>query len=154
MLDIVENKTIPIVNLAKKFGYSEVYSLSELKVVIGGAKNRSAVENKAVDVLLDPHKGIRKDHLHFRQCGLNHIMCKLANKNKVTIGFSFGQLGGIGDLGRVMQTIKLCKKYKVKVCFVSLAKDKSDLRSSHDVLSLAKVLGADKRMLLTKKIKK
>ncbi len=45
--------------------------------------NRKILENKDVDILLDPHLHNRKDKLKERDSGLNEILCKIAAKNNI-----------------------------------------------------------------------
>ena len=136
----------------KEFGLRLV-QLKELKVVNGGDEgvNRKAVENSKVDLLLNPHLVKRKDGMFFRRSGLNHIMCKLAHKNKVVIGFSFGAMKTDEQLGRVKQNVRLCNKYNVKVVLVSLASSKSELRHVKDIEGLAAILGLQLRESFKKK---
>lgn len=154
MFDIVKKKDRVILNFAKELGYDTIYTLEDFNILFGNSKVRCAVENKKVEILLDPHLGVKNDHLHFREGGLNQVICKLAAKNQVTIGFSYGAMKKEKDLGRIMQNIKLCKKYGVKILFVSLAESKFEMRAAHDIFSLLKILGGEKNMLLTKKVKK
>ena len=113
-----------------------------MKIIIGGTdkKNRNAVENKNVDVLLSPEKGRTKDFMKFRNSGLNQVLCKLANKNKVGIGFNFDDVlnseNKINLLGKMMQNVKLCKKYKIKMNIFSKDRSESDLKSFGVVLGM------------------
>jgi RNase P/RNase MRP subunit p30 len=106
--------------------------------------NRLAVSSRKVDILLDPHVGYRKDFMHNRNSGLNQVLCKLARDNNVAIGFSFSNILHSKDyreFGRIMQNIKLCRKYKIKMIVGNFAKSKLDVRELSDVYSLFKVLG-------------
>jgi len=115
-------------------------------VIKGGSDkvNRMAVSSKKVDILLDSHLGYRKDKMHQRDSGLNQVLCKLAKENNVAIGFSFSSIlnsKNYRDLGRIIQSIKLCRKYKVKVVVGNFAKNKTEVRELKDVYSMFKVLG-------------
>jgi len=112
-----------------------------MRIITGGTdkKNRSLVENKTVDVLLSPEKGRTKDFMKFRNSGLNQILCKLANKNKVAIGFNFDDLfdnNRVSLLGKMMQNVKLCRKYKVKMVIFSKDRSENDLKSFGAVLGM------------------
>jgi RNase P/RNase MRP subunit p30 len=92
----------------------------------------------------------RKDYLHQRASGLNHIMCELAKKNNIVIGFSYSQLLNNEDnmptiLGRMAQNIKLCQKYKVKTIIGSFAENPFSLRAPHDISNLFKLFGMNER---------
>src|SRR3989338_6580410 len=91
----------------------------EIIIVQGGddTLNRAVVSSRYVDILLDPHLGSRKDFMHQRNSGLNHVLCALAKENNVAIGFSFSSILHAEKravlLGRIMQNILLCRKYKI-----------------------------------------
>ena len=101
--------------------------------------NRAALTNE-VDILIDPHLGERKDNYHQRNSGLNQVLLNLAKENKVAIGFSFkiilNDKNRPTNLGRIIQNIKLCRKYKVKMVIIEY-----ENRNETDVQALFKVLG-------------
>tara|TARA_Y100000310_G_scaffold343267_2_gene450088 strand:- start:857 stop:1318 length:462 start_codon:yes stop_codon:yes gene_type:complete len=113
---------------------------NEIIVVHGGSDktNRAALDSNKVDILLDPHLGNRRDKMHQRNSGLNQVLLKLAKKNNVAIGISFKNIlkSKAEDLGRIIQNIKLCRKYKVKIVILEY-----EGRNEEDVNSLFKVLG-------------
>ena len=119
----------------------------ELVIVQGGddTLNRLAVSSRYVDVLLDPHVGSRKDFMHQRNSGLNHVLCALAKENNVAIGFSFSSIlhstQRAKDMGRMMQNILLCRKYKIPMVIGSFAKDAWDVRNEKDLQAFFQVLG-------------
>ena len=118
------------------------------KLVIIQAKddklNRQAL-SKHVDILLDPHVFRRKDYMHQRNSGLNQVLCNLAKQNDVAIGFSFSSVLNSKErtklIGRMIQNIKLCRKYKVRMVVASFAKSDKDTRNLKDIQSFFKVLG-------------
>lgn len=118
-----------------------------LRIVLGSKNNRTAVEARKVDILLSPEKSIKKDSLHHRNSGLNHVTCKLAQKNKIAIGFNFNDVlvsNGLKRakiLGRMMQNVKLCRKYKLRMLLGSFANDKWQMRAKNDLISFGIVLG-------------
>lgn len=107
--------------------------------------NRKALENKSVDILLSPEKATYKDSLHHRNSGLDQVLCALASRNGIAIGFSFNEIlnarSRYKTLGRMMQNVRLCRKYKVRMVFATFARNKWELRSKSDLESFAKVLG-------------
>jgi len=111
-------------------------------IVEGGSDkiNRAALENKKVDILLGPERGRKKDHTHYRNSGLNQVLCKLANKNNIAIGFDFNDVLYAKErynleryiiLGRMMQNVRFCRKYKVKMYVFDFLneRNKEELRS-------------------------
>lgn len=91
--------------------------------------NRKVLENEKVDVLFSVEGGKRKDKLKQKDSGLNQVLCKIANKNKVAIGIDFNNFLEKDDfkfsifLGRLQQNIKLCNKYKIKMILVNASKE-------------------------------
>jgi len=129
---------------------------NDLNIVEGGKFNREVLSTKNIDILVSPEKNRKEDFLHHRNSGLNHILCKLANKNKIAIGFSFNEVLKSKNvdrakiLGRMRQNIKLCRKYKVNMIIASFANDKYEMRSLNDLKSFSRVIGMSS--LETKKI--
>ncbi len=128
-------------------GFSKIYNFKDFNIVIGGddKKNRKAVEDKNVDILLSPEKTRNKDFMHYRDSGLNQVLCKLANKNDVAIGFNFNDVLNSIDrksiLGKVMQNVRLCRKYKVKMVMISGAKNEYEMRAPLDLMSFSMCIG-------------
>jgi len=147
-LGIVTEK-IRIIHTSPSNFYKDIRKSEGLVVVMGGNEviNRMAVENKKVNVLLSPEKNYKKDFLLSKNSGLNQVLCKLAKTNNVAIGFDFSYILNSQDnkkiniLGRMMQNVKLCKKYKLKMIFSSFANSEYDLRSDSIMSSFSKILG-------------
>lgn len=120
---------------------------SGLRIVLGSANNRTVAETKKVDILLSPEKGVKKDSLHHRNSGLDTVICGLAKKNSIAIGFNFNDiLTNEGTkraeiIGRMMQNVWLCRKYKLRVVLGSFAKDKWQMRARTDLISFGITLG-------------
>jgi len=123
---------VDVDNYEKARGLILDYSRKE-RIVVVVAKNddfnRKVLENDLVNVLFSVEGGKRKDRLKQRDSGLNHVLCKIANKNKVAIGIDFKNFL-IKDefvlssfLGRLQQNIKLCNKHKVKMVLLNTTKD-------------------------------
>lgn len=152
MIDIVQfEPTEKDGQFAKEIGIDKLYNLSslkKLKIINGGDDNtnRRAVEG-GCDILLNPHNTRTKDFMHFRNSGLNHILCNLAAENKVIIGFTFDKMYDSKDLGRVMQSIRLCRKAGCKIAVFSFAKTRLELRSVNDIISFLTVVGFDSKQV-------
>ena len=118
-----------------------------LTVVKCSEQDRPVLERGSADILFGVESSQPKDFMHQRGSGLNHVLCALAKKNDVAIGFSFASiLEKIGSqraqlLGRMMQNIRLCRKYKVKTVIASFATDPWQMRSPHDLQSFFIMLG-------------
>lgn len=102
--------------------------------------NRAAVEIKEVDILTHPERG-RYDS------GLNHVMAKLAKRNRVAVEINFnGILSSTKKTrGRVLanmrDNIALAKRYGMPIIVCSGAKIHWDMRDPLSMASMATWLG-------------
>ena len=86
--------------------------------------NRKILEKEKINVLLINQK-FRKDFQKQRNSGFNQVMAKLAKKKNVIIGINLDEIINSPAkeksqiLGRIKQNIFLCKKSKLKMCFIS-----------------------------------
>lgn len=109
--------------------------------------SRHTIEKMKPDLMFGFEESEKKDTMHQRYSGLNHVSCELASRNKVKILFSFSSiLNSFGEkravlFGRISQNISLCRKYKVKTLIASFAKNTSEMRSAKDLQSLFIILG-------------
>lgn len=137
----------PIEFTTKNDVRKKINKTKDLKIVIGSKNNRTLVEMKNIDILLSPEKGVKKDHLHYRNSGLNQVICKLAKKRDIAIGFNFNDIlitkgrERAQIIGRMMQNIRLCRKYKLRMVLGSFAKNKWQMRARNDLMSLGIVMG-------------
>jgi len=149
MIDIIQFDVDKKNSFVKQLGFQEFMSASRLRIIVGGDEDRNlkAVKNGNVDILMSPELMKGKDNLHWRNSGLNQVMLSLAKKNNVAIGFALQsvlQTGGVKraqSIGRMMQNVGLCRKYKVKMVLCSFAKDIFGLRSASDMQSFGRVIG-------------
>jgi RNase P/RNase MRP subunit p30 len=84
------------------------------------AFNRKVLEDKKTEMLVLSHKN-KKDKLKQRDSGLNQVLCKIARDKNKTLTFDLQELKKEKDrktraeiLARMLQNIKLIKKYKNK----------------------------------------
>lgn len=142
MIDIIQ-----FAGETEHLGFKRIIQQKQLRIMEGGPeeKNRKAVESKQTDILLSPEKDRTKKYFTQYDSGLNEVLCRAAQKNKVAIGFSFSSLlnakNKILVLGQMMQNVRLCQKYKVRMVVASFAQNKWEMRSVFDLLSFARVLG-------------
>ncbi len=136
--------------LVNQRNLSSAFRQSKLLVAKSSDKDRFFIESKKIRLLYGFEEVPKKDYLHQRASGLNHILCELARKNNVAVGFSYSSLFNNKNtsitptiIGRMMQNIALCQKYKVKTIIGSFAEEPFDLRSQYDVTSLFTMLGMD-----------
>lgn len=126
------------------------YSARGLPVIVLGSTdeiNRAALEDKRVDMLLNPEQERKKDFMHWRNSGLNHVLCKFAFQNNIKIGIGFSYINKLDAdekalrLGRIMQNIRLARKYKVKLVLASFAESEQDILTPYELKSFALTLG-------------
>lgn len=116
------------------------------KIIVLGTTdkiNRMILEHKKTWALIDPqhaHKNDR-DYDSYRNSGLNHVLCKIAHDNEKITLFSLNELKEVKSLGRVVQNIKLCKKYKAKYFIVNFSGNIDDFRSAFELKEVERVLG-------------
>jgi len=107
--------------------------------------NREIIEASKADLIFSFEENHKRDFMHQRASGLNHILCKLAEQNNIIIGFSLSSILDSKNkhvvLGRITQNIKLCRKYKVKTVIASFASNPYEMKSPHDIISLFEILG-------------
>ena len=106
--------------------------------------NRKVLEKEKINVLLISQK-LRKDKQKQRDSGLNQVLAKIAQKNKIAIGINLDEILKTSGkekseiLARVQQNIKLCNKNKLKMYFIS--ENSKNIRDNYDLKSLGLILG-------------
>ncbi len=111
--------------------------------------NRFVLEKTKANALVNPEYVYVKDHLHFRRSGLDQVVCKLAALNGKAILTSLHDLVFSGTeerallMGRIMQNIAFCRKYKVNYGAVSFADKINGMRGASDVRALLFSFGMD-----------
>jgi len=90
--------------------------------------NRKILEHKNTSCLVLNHKS-QTDSLYQRNSGLNHILCKIAKKNSITFIIDFrellketNKLKQAKILSKIIQNIKLIKKFKNKLKIIGMPK--------------------------------
>ena len=82
-----------------------------------------------------------------RNSGLDQVLCAIAAAKKKMIGIDIAALITTHGrkravlLGRVMQNIALCRKYKVSMALCSFARTPWQMRSSQDIAAVGETLG-------------
>ncbi|MBW3003626.1 hypothetical protein KY337_03620 [Candidatus Woesearchaeota archaeon] len=121
--------------------------LCNLVLVKSSDNNRAVFEHSKPDIVFSLEDSKRGDFIYYRNSGLNQVFCKLAKRNEIIVGLSFDLILNSRNrprlLGRIMQNIRLCKKYKVKAVLASFATKPGYMRNQKDLESLGKVLGMD-----------
>ncbi len=169
LTDIVfpRNNENRFVELAERLGYGQLVFVYEnalpklsintkIKIVQKKAKNflaegnekaRSYLEGSNIQLIYALEDKQKKDYLHQRASGLNQVLCKIAKEKNKTIGFSFSMIlksRGMERariIGRIMQNIMLCRKYKVKIFIGSFAESPFEMRAPKDLQAFFQSIG-------------
>ncbi len=87
--------------------------------------NRKLLEYGKFQILLSPESGLRKDKLKTLDSGLNHVLAKIATKNKIAIGINLKEISKLSktekaiQLARIKQNIQICKKAKTLIKIIN-----------------------------------
>jgi RNase P/RNase MRP subunit p30 len=131
--------------VAKPADVRKAGNICELVLVEGSEKNHDILERLPVDILFGSEFVMKRDAMHYRSSGLNQILCRLAVKNKVIIGFNLRMIDEAVNLpmaiGRMMQNIVLCRKYKAKTAVFTGAGKAQQMKGVSDLMSLMVVFG-------------
>ena len=116
--------------LINKTNFQEIrkdISLKKNKKIVVEARdndlNRKILEDSRASCLLFNEFYNNASKLKQRDSGLNHVLCKIAKKNNVTIAFSFNiflkkdSFSLADSISKLSQNIRLCQKYKVNIIF-------------------------------------
>jgi len=119
-------------------------NISKFVITSSSTNDQQTLEKHKPNLIFNLENSLQKDKLHYRNSGLNQVLCNLAHENKTTIGFSFSEILNSKNktrlLGRIIQNLKLCKKYKLNCILVSFAKKPFEMRNEQDLKSLLKIL--------------
>jgi len=155
--------------LAKVADLKKISGKSDLTLIESPQDNREMFQRKGIDIVYNLEPNSARDSVNAKNSGLNQVTAKLANKNKIMIGFSFSSLLNTTKraifIGKMKQNIRLCRKFRCNAVVASFAKRPYDMRSESNLKSLMIALGAhpkeakdmtdnlQKRLILNKKIK-
>src|SRR3989338_2363229 len=102
---LLMNKSEPVEEFAKMLGFSrlvfqEDFAKSGMVFSKDYETDRKLVETNRIKILVNMHANTFKDTMYFRNGGIDHILCKAANKNKIAFGFSLDSLNNPVMIGR------------------------------------------------------
>lgn len=150
-ISIPKNADVQIGFAVNQKNISKALKQSKLLIAKSSYSDRFFIESNKVKFIYGFEELYKNDYLHQRASGLNHVLCKLCKKHGVAVGFSYGTFLHKNShttpliLGRAMQNIALCSKYKVKTVIGSLTEKPFELRLPHDVMSLFSLLGMNNK---------
>ena len=107
----------------------------KIKLIVVRAQNddfnRKILEYGHFDILLGIESGKKQRSLRQIDSGFNHVLAKIASKNKISLGIDMEELRNLSKeekalrLEKIMQNIILCRKSKVKIKLLN-ARDEKD----------------------------
>ena len=92
--------------------------------------NRKILECGHFDILLGIESGKKQRSLRQIDSGFNHVLAKIASKNKVSLGIDMEELRSLPKeekarrIERIIQNIILCRKSKVKIKLLNIRDEK------------------------------
>ena len=126
---------------------------SKLLAAESSDRDRFFIESNKIKLIYGFEEIYKKDYLHQRASGLNHVMCELANKNDVVVGLPYSALFNKNPavvsllIGRIMQNISLCQKHNAKTIIGSFSSNPFELRPPYDIISLFTTLGMNSKTI-------
>lgn len=103
--------------------------------------NRKILEYGKFDLIMSIENVKEKDSLRYVNSGLNHVLTRIAAKNKISIGIDLSsveredKINKAKLLTKIRQNIKLCRKANIKIKTLNY-------KNKKDTLSLLLSLGA------------
>jgi RNase P/RNase MRP subunit p30 len=110
---------------------------------------RHVIEKQKAHVVFAIEDNGTKEYTHMRNAGMNQVLAKLLKQKNVAWGISFSSLLNalrqhrVRLFGRIMQNMRLQRKYGFPIMCASFAKTPEEMRATKDLLSLLVTLGAD-----------
>ncbi len=144
-LQQLQEKTKVILKLAFIASEKQIYKAKDIGMIAVASATGDEPYDRELIAKYQPHivynleSSPKKDYIHSRRSGLNQVLCKFAAKNNVVVAISFSSVLNSKNraqlLGRMMQNIRMCSKYRVSTAIASFASDPYDMRSPHDLQS-------------------
>lgn len=119
----------------------------EIVIAKAGEQNRPVFESRYIDIIYGLECVSKKDFIHHKASGMNQVLGKFAQKNKIAIAFSFSMLlkskgmKRTAIMARISQNIRICRKYNLRMITASFAKDPYAMRAPRDMMALMEDLG-------------
>ncbi|MBW2972347.1 hypothetical protein KY359_04895 [Candidatus Woesearchaeota archaeon] len=110
-------------------------------------KLRHIIEKIRPDILYGLEFHRKKDFIHHRASGLNHVLATLAQQKGVAIAFGFSEIIAAKPqdrarfIGRMMQNIRFARKFKFRTVLASFAADPWHMRGKQELVSFFAGIG-------------
>ena len=118
----------------------KLYSSKDITIKKADNNVRNVMQKNSAQVIYSFEEDTGHDGVHYRNSGMNQVICKIASENNVSIGFSFSQILNSNNkkllVGRMEQNIRLCRKYNLGLIVGSFANSPNEMRNPEDLKSL------------------
>jgi RNase P/RNase MRP subunit p30 len=110
-------------------------------------KTRQILEQAKPNMVFGLEFGKRKDFLHHKASGLNHVLGEIAREKKITIGFNFSKILNASErdravyIGRMMQNIRFARKFGFNTAVGSFANTPWDMRGERETKAFFMSIG-------------
>jgi len=129
---IIDNPTLSNVRRAK--------GISNTVVILANDSLRGIIESVPGIYVYGLEMGERKDMLHYRNSGLNHILLSIAKSKNIRFIFNFSQYLTLSNakkaivLGRLKQNLVLFRKFKVPFFIASFANSTLNVKKDYSAI--------------------
>ncbi len=124
----------------------KVHDIGETAIADASGESREIIARYQPDLVYNLEMSQQKDFGKFRNSGLDKATVQFAKSNNVIAAVSFSVILKSEDpsqvIGRAVQNMVLCRKYKVKLAIASFATTPIEMRSPHDLKSFLLAMGA------------
>jgi hypothetical protein len=115
------------------------------EALVARIPDRAVIERLKPDIIFDLEQQEKRDFMHSRNSGMNHIIAAFCKRKGISVGFSASSV--IDDkirartIGRMRQNIRLCRKYGLHMAVASFAREPYMMRAPQDLASLFITIG-------------
>ncbi len=131
-------------------GFNQILRWRSVGAVEAGSVDllRKIVFYKPACIVFNAECLVGSDDVHSRQGGWNEQLLRKARERNIIVGFSFSDFLRVKEgterariFGRMLQNVRFCRKFHVRMVVASCARTKWEQRNAADLLSFARVLG-------------
>lgn len=146
-LSFKNNIELKVSIIAEDKDIQKARNFSDVIIYQSSQRDQSILERGKINIIFNLENSYRKDKTHYRFSKYNQVLAKLCANKNISLGISFKNILEESNnkkravkLGRIIQNIRIAKKYNVDIFLGSFAKKPKEMRSLKDLKSLIKVL--------------
>ncbi len=110
---------------------------NKAKILLSDENARASFEKSEIDIVFGLEAKAKTDFNRQRNAGLNQVLCQIAARKNKIYAFNFRDVlvakNRPAVIGRMMQNLMLCQKYKVRTIIFSGAKEPMEMRNERDL---------------------